>query len=97
MRSADHLHQHFVIGCIDVQHIHARGRDHDVTGGVIGHANHAFEHDAGFRANDLVVFGFRQGFDEFILGIESRMNEFDNFLQESALVFALGMARRMRV
>lgn len=43
-----------------------RGRcHHDIASGHVGHANHALDHHARVSADHLVVFGFRQGFDEF--------------------------------
>ena len=97
MRVANDLYQQLVVRRIDVQHIHLGCGHHDVGGRAVCHAQHTFEHDAGVGADDLVVFSLGQGFDQFILGIQPRMDELDDFLEKSTLIFALSVARRMRV
>jgi hypothetical protein len=61
--------QQFVVGRVDVEHIHARGGHHHVARGHVGDADHAFEHDARFGVDDVVVLGLGEGFDQLVLGV----------------------------
>ena len=85
--SIDHRTQQCVGSLIDVDHVHARGCHHDIASGHVGHANHALDHHARISADHLVVFGFRQGFDEFFRRVGAGVNELGHFLQKGALVF----------
>ena len=84
------------VGRIDVDQVHAGGRHHRIAGRHVCHANHALEHLARFGVDDLVVFSLGQGLDQFILRVRAGMKEFGELLQKTALVFPLGMTRRMR-
>ena len=94
MRGLDHLVQQLVKRRIDVEHVHARGGHHHVTRRHVGHADHALEHEAALAVDDVVVFGLGQGFDQLIGGVGSGVDEFGQFLQKAALVFAGARARR---
>ena len=59
----DALHQR-IVRVPDVDQLHAGGRHHGVPCGHVGHADHSFEHGAGLGVDDLVVFGFNQGFNQ---------------------------------
>ena len=96
MRGLNDQVQQGVRGCIDVEQIHARCGHHDIARGHIGHAQHALEHDARIGANDVVVLGVGQGFDEFFGGVGPRMDELGHFLQEAALVFPFGQTPWVR-
>jgi hypothetical protein len=63
-------------GGVDVDDVHARRRDHDVAGGHVGHAQHAFEHHARLGADHLVVLGVRQGFDQLVARVGTGVDEF---------------------
>ena len=57
MRRVDDLMQHLFCRVMDVDHVHSGCIDHDVACSHVGHAQHAFEHDAAFCTDDLLVFG----------------------------------------
>ncbi|MNV19560.1 hypothetical protein D3C71_1104280 [compost metagenome] len=97
MGRGDDLVQDLIEWIVDVDEIHAGRGDHHVASGHVGHPDDALEHHAGVGANDLVVFGFGQGFNQFIGGLGGRMDELSDFLQKTALVFLLGRTSRMRV
>jgi len=82
---------------IDVEQVHARGCNHHITGRHVGHADDTLQHLAAVVVDDVVVFGLGQRLDQFIGRVGARMDEFGQFLQEAALVFSLGGARRMGV
>jgi hypothetical protein len=86
-----------VVGRIDVDQVHPRRGDHHVAGGLVRHPDHALEHHARFGADDVVVFRVGQGLDQLGLRVRSGMDELGNLLQECALVFLFGSARRVRV
>jgi len=64
VRGVDHGVHDVVQRCLDVDPVHAGGRDHHFASAHIGHADHAFEHGAGFGPDDLVVFCLCQGLDQ---------------------------------
>ncbi|MDT4847010.1 hypothetical protein FQZ97_810550 [compost metagenome] len=94
MRGVDDLVQQFVVGRIDVEHIHAWCRHHDVTGGHVGDADHAFEHHARLGVDDVVVLGVGERFDQLVLGVRPGVDEFRELLQETAFVFVPQAALR---
>jgi hypothetical protein len=57
----DHHRQQFVVGRVDVQQVHARRGHHHVAGRHVGHAQHAFEHEARFGLDQLALLGVGQG------------------------------------
>ena len=59
----DHMHQG-VMRLVDVYQIHAGRWHHHITSGHISHTNHAFEHDAGLRTDDVVVFCLGESFNQ---------------------------------
>ena len=95
MRGADDEVQHLVIRRIDVDQVHARRRHHHVARRHVGHADHAFEHDARIGANHVVAFGLGQGFNQLFGRVGARVDELHQFLQKRALVFAFRRARRV--
>lgn len=97
MRRGENLVQDFFVRSVDIDEIHAWRSHHDFPGAHVGHADHALQHDTGLGADDLVVFGFSQGFDQFIGRFRCRMDELSHLLQEASLVFLLGKARLMGV
>ena len=97
MPGVDHLVQQLVHGVFDVEQVHARGRQHHIAGGHVGHADHALEHQTALGVDDLVVLGLGQGLDQLIGRVGSRVDELREFLQKTPLVFALGVARGVRV
>jgi hypothetical protein len=68
-----------------------------IAGGHVGHADHTLEHQSALGVDDLVVLGLGQGLDQLIGRIGSGVDELRQFLQETSLVFALGVARRVGV
>jgi hypothetical protein len=96
VRGVDHQVQQLVVGRVDVEHVHARGRHHHVAGRHVGDADHAFEHDARLGVDDVVVLGLGQGLDQLVLGVGPGMDELGELLQESALVFMPQAALRPR-
>ncbi|MPN60359.1 hypothetical protein SDC9_208087 [bioreactor metagenome] len=97
MRRGQNLVQDFFIRSVDIDEIHAWRGHHDFSGAHVGHANHALQHDTRLGADDLIVFGFGQGFDQFIGRLRCWMDELSHLLQEASLVFLLGKSRRMGV
>ncbi|MDT4831599.1 hypothetical protein FQZ97_651160 [compost metagenome] len=98
MRGLDHRVQQRVEGRVDVHEVHARRRDHHVTGRHVGHAQHAFEHHARFGADHLVVLGIGEGFDQLVARIGAGVDEFGELLEKATLVFPFnGSAFRVRV
>ena len=96
VRRVDDPVHHGVVGVVNVDQFHAGGGHHDVTRAHVGHADHAFEHLARIGANELVVLGFCQGFDQLVGRIRPGVDELGNFLQKSAFIFPVG-TRRVRV
>ena len=88
MRRVDHQVQQFVHRGVDVQHVHARARHHDVTGAHIGHADYTFQHGAAVGTDDLVVFGLGQGFDQLGAAVGAGVQELGQFLQKTAFILA---------
>jgi hypothetical protein len=97
MRGVDHQPQQLVEGRLDVDEVHAWCGHHHIAGRHVGHADDALKHHAGVGANDFVVLGLGQGFNELFSGVRSGMNELGHFLQKSALVFLVGQALGVRV
>ena len=52
----------------------------------VGHAQHAFEHEARFGRDELAVFGVGQGVDQFGPRIGAGRDELDQALEQAALV-----------
>ena len=96
MRGADHQVQQLFERRIDVDEVHARSGHHHIARRHVGHADHALQHHARFGADDLVVLGLGQGFDEFFRRIRPGVDELGHFLQEAALVFPLGRSPGVR-
>ncbi|MCY1368042.1 hypothetical protein D9M69_550010 [compost metagenome] len=94
MRGVDDQVQQLVVGCVDVEHVHARGRHHHIAGRHVGDADHAFEHDPRFGVDDVVVLGVGEGLDQFILGVRPGVDELRELLQETAFVFVPQAALR---
>jgi hypothetical protein len=86
VRGVDHQVQQFVVGRIDVDHVHARRRDHHIARGHVGDADHAFEHHPRFGVDDVVVLGVGEGLDQLVLGVRPGVQELGELLQESAFV-----------
>ena len=78
----NHLVQQLVERRINGQQLHAGRGDHGITGSHVGHANHAFQHEATLRIDDLVVFGLCQCFDQLIGRVWPWVNKFSQFLQK---------------
>ena len=98
MCGGDNQVQQRIVGSIDADAIHPWRRYHDITGGHVCHAQDAFEHDPRFRPDHIVVFRVCKGFDQFITGVGTRMDEFGKLLEKAALVFPFnGKALRMRI
>jgi hypothetical protein len=97
VRGVDHQVQQGVVGRRDVDQVHARRSHHDIAGRHVRHADHAFEHRAALGVDHLVVLRLDQRLDQFLGRIRSGMNEFSQFLQEGALVFALGRTGGVRI
>ena len=70
--------------------------NHDVAGRAVGHAQHALKHYPRLGTDQLVVLSLGKNGDEFVDGIWTRMNEFDESFEESALVFFVKRARGVR-
>jgi hypothetical protein len=51
------------------------GRHHHVAGRHVGHAQHAFEHQARLGLDQLAVFGVGQGPDQFGLAVRAGRDE----------------------
>ena len=97
MRRLNHLVQQLVKGRINRQQVHAGRGHHDIAGGHVGHADHAFEHESAFAVDDVVMLGISECGDQFIRRVGAGMNKFGEFLQERAFVSTFGMARKVRV
>ena len=98
VRGVDHQVQQRVERRVDVDQVHARRGDHHVAGRHVGHAQHAFEHHARLGADDVVVLGVGQRFDQLVARVGAGMDEFGELLEKAALVFAFdGCAFRVRV
>ena len=96
-RDGQHGREDLVHRRVDVDQVHARCRHHHVAGREVRHADHALEHHARFGADDLVVLGVRECLDQLGPGVGAGMDELRDLLEEGALVFLVGGARRMRV
>ena len=97
VRGLNHLVQQLVKGVFNVQQIHPGGCHHHIASGHVGHADHALEHQATFRIDDLVVLGLGQGGNELVSRVRAGMDKFSELLQETTLVFAQKRSRRMGV
>ena len=87
VRRVDHDVEQLVVGRIDVQQVHAGRGHHHIASRHVGDAHHAFQHDAGFGVDDVVVFGLGQDADQLIDGVGTGVDEFCELLQESTFVF----------
>ena len=90
MGGVDDEVQQFIKRRIDVDQVHARRGHHDIASRHVGHADHAFEHFAALLADDIVVLGFHQGFDQLGFGVRAGVEHFSELLQKAALVFRFG-------
>ncbi len=97
MRSINDDTQQFIAGRMDVDKVHARSRNHHVSGRHFSHAKHTFEHESGFGTDDIVVLGISERLDQFSSGIRSRVDEFSELLEECALVILFGQARGLGI
>ena len=85
-RVNDGVHQ-LVHGRLDIDQVHARGGHHYVAGRHVGHPNYALEHGARLGADDFVVLGLDQGFNQLGRRVGAGVDEFCQALQKSSLVF----------
>jgi len=90
VRGVDHDAKQLLVGCLDVQQVHPARGHHDVAGGHVGHAKHAFEHDARFGLDELALLGVGQGFDQLVARVRPGREELDDALEQAAPVAGFG-------
>jgi len=82
---------------VDVDEVHAGRGHHHFARRHVRHADHTLEHDPRLGANDVVVLGLGQRFDQLFGRVRSGVDELGDFLQEGALVFLFGQSPGVRV
>ncbi len=86
MAGLDHAVQQVVVVGVDVEQVHARCRHHHVAGGEVGHPDHALEHHARLRRDQLLLLGFGERLDQLVTPVPGRGDQLDDPLEQAAPV-----------